>query len=107
MNSNYLVNVTCPHCQSKLLVAISGFGSELSVREKWCKKCDNVFYTHIMTVTTAEESIRDGQISGVRDRIAYLRRERRRLHFELSRQLLTEIESHREGNKIASLARNN
>jgi hypothetical protein len=85
-SSNYLVNVSCPHCGVKLVVAISGFGGELATREKVCKKCGDVFIVHLVTQTSKElypDVIRDGQITSVRDRIKYLQSERKRALAEL------------------------
>ena len=74
-SQNYLVNISCPHCEAKLLVAISGFGGELATREKECKKCGNPYIVHLISQTSKElypDTIRDGQITSVKDRISYL-----------------------------------
>lgn len=81
-----MVHVTCPHCEAKLLVAISGFGGELATREKNCSKCGDIFIVHLVAQTSKElypEVVRDGQITAVRDRIKYLQSERKKTLAEL------------------------
>lgn len=83
---NYMVHVTCPHCGAKLLTAISGFGSELATREKFCSRCNNPYIVHLIVQTSKElypDVIKDGQISSVRDRIKYLQAERKKTLSEL------------------------
>lgn len=71
-DANYLLNTKCPHCKSPLLVAISGFGSELATREKECKKCGKPFYVHLISTTSSEKEINDGEITSAKLRIKYL-----------------------------------
>lgn len=94
---NFLVNTKCPHCLSPIVVAISAFGSELSVRHKECKLCGKEFNVHILTITSTEtDSVIDGEISGLRDRITYLNNQRKitkgelLLRVESARRLLDE-----------------
>lgn len=82
-DANYLVNVSCPHCKSHLLVAVSGFGSELATREKECKKCGLIFYVHILTSTSTSKEVQDGEISSAKSRIKYLQ--------DLRKQSLAEL----------------
>jgi len=77
-NYNYMVHVTCPHCTARLVVAVSGFGGELAVREKECRKCGREFSVHILTAVAPKEgSISDALLSSMRARIAALNRTRK------------------------------
>lgn len=52
MDANFLPNIKCPHCGANIVIAISGFGSELNTREKFCSKCNRTFFVHILVQTT-------------------------------------------------------
>lgn len=81
--NDFLPNVRCPHCNTPTVVAISGFGAELSIRVKVCTKCHNAFYVKIFTQATKEKEISDGDRRVVIDRIKWLREERRKAYAEL------------------------
>lgn len=80
---NYMINVACPHCQRKAVVAISGFGGELAVRVKHCRGCDQPYSVQLLATTSAETDLTDGSITELRSRIAWLRKERQQTYAEL------------------------
>lgn len=83
MNSNLLVNVRCPHCNKPCIVALSGFASELATRHKECKSCSQEYHVHIISVTSTATSPTDGEIASAKDRIKYLRQQRKQTLAEL------------------------
>lgn len=82
-NSNYLVHVTCPHCEFKTIVAISGFGGELAIRTKECKRCGKEFFVHLLAETSIEKEISDSEVCAMRDRIKMLKEKRKGTYAEL------------------------
>lgn len=74
---NYLPNISCPHCGHKTVVSISGFGGELSIRAKECRKCNKEFYVHILAETSTQEEISDSLILSYRERIKCLKEQRK------------------------------
>lgn len=77
-SQNLLVNVSCPFCKKALLVSISGFAGELASRVKQCRRCEREFHVHLLSQTSAIESPSDGEIRAAKDRIRYLKEERKR-----------------------------
>lgn len=71
-SSNYLVNVVCPHCSFTVLCAISGYGGELAVRQKQCKKCGKEFFIRLLATTSIKRDVEDGKISAMKGRIRHL-----------------------------------
>lgn len=101
-SQNLLINVICPHCNKHLVVAISGFAGELSSRIKPCKFCGQEYHVHLLAQTSKVESPSDGEISGMRDRIKYLKSERKLT----SAQLLIKVELfQRLNNEALEMAR--
>lgn len=100
-SQNYLVNVTCPHCSEHLVVAISGFGGELAVRIKVCRKCEREFRVHLLAVASTEETLIDGTLTSMRDRITWLNKERKRTHTELLLRHEAAVKLHREALAMA------
>lgn len=76
-SQNLLVNIVCPHCDKHLLVAISGFAGELSSRVKPCKFCGKEYHVHLLAQTSKVESPSDGEISSLKNRIKYLKEQRK------------------------------
>lgn len=77
-SDHLLANVKCPHCSAALLVAVSGFAGELSVRTKCCSKCEKDFILHILCETSADlDTVPDGLLSEYVLRIKELVRQRR------------------------------
>jgi len=97
MNSNYLVNLRCPHCDSPVLCAISGFGSSLSTRRKECSKCGKSYIVQLYASTSPDDSVivADGDLSSLTHRMVYLNRQRR----EAKAALLIKFETARKLNK--------
>jgi ribosomal protein S27AE len=102
MDTNFLPNTKCPHCGANIVVAISGFGSELNTREKFCNKCNRPFFVHILVQTTLHKEVVDGEINSYKSRIKFLNKQRRK---SLTEQLVSyEIaqEINREALKMAT-----
>ena len=93
----FLPNIKCPHCGTNLVVAISGFGSELNTREKVCSKCNKPFFVHILVQTTLYKEVRDGEINNYKNRISFLNRQRKK---SLAEQLIN-YEVAQKGNQEA------
>jgi len=89
----FLPNIKCPYCNYHNVVAISGYGSKLSTREKECKKCKKNFYIQIFTTTTKNKEVLDGEISNVNQKIKYLNNQKKKLlmerliQYEISKKL--------------------
>ena len=77
MANNFLPNIKCPHCNATLVVAISGFGSELNTRKKLCSKCNKEFFVHILVQTSVEKEITDGLVNQYKASIKFLQAQRR------------------------------
>ena len=77
MDANFLPNIKCPHCGANVVVAISGFGSELNTREKFCSKCNRPFFVHILVQTTLYKEVVDGEINSYKSRIKFLNKQRK------------------------------
>lgn len=81
---NLLVNVRCPHCNKRVLVALSGFAGELATRHKECKYCGQEYHVHLVSVTsTATTTPTDGEIASAKARIRYLQEQRKQTLAEL------------------------
>lgn len=78
-NYNYMINTKCPHCGKAIVVAVSGFGGELSVREKECKYCRGVFFVQLLAATTTHKTVTDGSLSTLQDRIRHLSKTRKEM----------------------------
>lgn len=76
MTNNFLPNVKCPHCGAKIVVAISGFGGELNVREKVCTKCHQPFFVQLLVQTTTNREVTDGQINSYKKSIMAFNKQR-------------------------------
>lgn len=76
---NFLPNIKCPHCGANIVIAISGFGSELNTREKFCSKCNKTFFVHILVQTTLYKEVVDGEINSYKHRIAFLNQQRKKV----------------------------
>lgn len=85
MDTNFLPNIKCPHCGANIVVAISGFGSELNTREKFCGKCNRPFFVHILVQTTLYKEVMDGEINSYKNRIKFLNKQRKE---SLTKQLV-------------------
>ncbi|MCK5186749.1 MAG: hypothetical protein KAR43_06395 [Deltaproteobacteria bacterium] len=77
MADNFLPNIKCPHCNSPLVVAVSGFGGELNTRQKVCNKCHREFFVHILVQTSTEKEISDGKINEYKRHIKFLNEQRK------------------------------
>jgi hypothetical protein len=82
MDLNFLPNVQCPHCKKITIVAISGFGGELNIREKVCRHCEKTFTLIVHTSTTIEKEIDDLQLASIRERIKWLKEQRKKTYAE-------------------------
>lgn len=84
-DSNFLPNIKCPFCGRVSPYAISGFSGELSVRQKECPKCKREFVMVVYSFGSLPdgEEILDGDISGMRLRIKWLREQRRKTKGQL------------------------
>lgn len=78
VDTNFLPNIKCPHCGANIVVAISGFGSELNTREKVCSKCNRPFFLHILVQTTLYKEVMDGEINSYKHRISFLNKQRKK-----------------------------
>ena len=78
MNGNFLPNIKCPHCDVTIVVAISGFGSELNTRTKECSKCGRTFFLQVLVQTTLYKDVVDGEIGVYKDRIKFLNKQRKK-----------------------------
>lgn len=78
MADTFLPNVKCPHCNTTLVVSISGFGGELNTRQKVCKKCHGNFFVHILVQTSNEEEIPDGRVNVYKNHIKFLKAQRKK-----------------------------
>jgi len=93
MTSNFLPNIKCPHCGHNVVVAISGFGSELNTREKVCGKCNRPFFVHILVQTTLYKEVMDGEINTYKHRITFLNQQRKKnlaeqlVDYEIARKI--------------------
>lgn len=83
MNANFLPNIRCPHCKMPTVVAISGFGGELSSRLKMCRGCMMEFTVHCIVTTSADVEIEDGKVAALKDRIKRLQQQRQSTVSEL------------------------
>ena len=89
MDSNFLPNVKCPHCGASTVAAISGFGSELSVRGgKGCKKCGKPFDIVVLSMAVPEGEIPyEGTVNRMKNRIGMLKKMRQENIYVLSMKL--------------------
>ena len=78
MATNFLPNIKCPHCNSPMISAISGFGGELNTREKVCNNCHGSFFVHILVQTSTQKEVPDGHINQYKASIKFLQRQRRK-----------------------------
>lgn len=78
MANNFLPNIRCPHCNTHLVVAVSGFGGELNTRKKFCNKCHGTFFVHILVTPSTEVEIPDGYINQYKTSIRFLQGQRRK-----------------------------
>jgi ribosomal protein S27AE len=78
MDNNFLPNIKCPHCGANIVVAISGFGSELNTRKKLCSKCNRPFFLQILVQTTLYKEVMDGELNSYKNRISFLNKQRRK-----------------------------
>ena len=97
IDGNFLPNIKCPHCGTSLVTSISGFGSELNIREKECYKCHKPYFVHIYVTTSIEKTVEDGIIKSWKTKIKFLIKQRKN---NLTEQLL-EYKIARKVNKEA------
>ena len=81
--NNFLPNRKCQHCKANLVTSLSGFGSELNVREKECYKCGKPYFLHAYVTTSIEKTVNDGRIKIWKDRIKWLNKQRKKNLAEL------------------------
>lgn len=92
-DNNFLPNIKCPHCRANLVTSLSGFGSELNIREKECYKCHKPYFLHAYVTTSIEKTVEDGIISGWRHRIKFLIRQRKKtlaeqlIEYEITKEI--------------------
>lgn len=104
--TDFLPNIKCPHCGINIIVAISGFGSELNTREKFCSKCNRPFFVHILVQSTLYKEVTDGEINSYKSRIKFLNKQRKK---DLAEQLIsyeTAQKFNQESLKMAKEMRN-
>lgn len=106
MDLNLLVNIRCPHCNKPCIVALSGFASELATRHKECKVCGKEYHVHLLSITSTVESPADGEISSAKNRIKYLRDQRKQTLAELVINQELAVRVYNESLDIARQMRN-
>lgn len=82
-DNNFLPNIKCPHCGANLVTSLSGFGSELNVREKQCYRCHKLYFLHVYVIANLHKAILDGDIRQAKDRMKWLRKQRKTTLTEL------------------------
>ena len=82
-NGNFLPNIKCPHCGKSIVTSLSGFSSELAIREKFCNKCNKPYFLQVFVTTSLNKSIEDGKINGVKRAIMSLKERRKLTYIEL------------------------
>ena len=80
---NFLLNIRCPYCKKPTVIAVSGFAGALCVRHKCCKFCKKEFSVEILTEVSKEKEAEDIDISGLKMRIKFLNKQRKKSYAEL------------------------
>lgn len=73
-------NIRCPFCNHVSPYAISGFGGELNIRIKKCPKCGREFVMIVYACSSFPEAEIDADdaLASLKERIKWLRRQRRK-----------------------------
>lgn len=82
-DTNYVVNIRCPHCGRNIQSAVSGFAAVFGVRIKTCSKCQKDFYLNILAVATVQEDVSDGEVAELRQKIKYLKKKKLEDYYKL------------------------
>ena len=75
-DTNYVINIQCPHCGRTIQSAVSGFAAVLGVRIKTCSKCQKDFHLNILATATIREDVSDGEVAELKERIKYLKKKK-------------------------------
>lgn len=79
MDSNFLPNTKCPYCGKWNVSAISGFGSELELREKQCRHCKKEFRLVVFSFSeNMEETDPVSDIRILKQKIKYLKEQKKK-----------------------------
>jgi len=100
-DTNFCPNIKCPFCGNHQVVAISGFGSELNIRVKYCKKCDKEFKLLVYVTTCDNSDFTDGDLSAIKSQIKILKENRKKTAAELLIQRDVAIKINEEAMEMA------
>ena len=102
MPNDFLPNVQCPYCGKWVVVAISGFGSEVNSRKKECKFCGREFFVNILVQTDKDMyTVEDGRINCMKGTISRLKNQRKLNYAELLIKYEVAQKINREALRIA------